>query len=55
MFRAHDIVHSRFFPYEALTIISCNGCVAEVRDNETNETYPVAVGCITRAKKEDAE
>lgn len=47
-FRTNETVYCRFFPYEALVIVSNNGCVAVVRNPETNETYPIGVGCITR-------
>lgn len=53
-FRANETVHCRFFPYEALVVISCNGCVAVVRNPETGETYPIGVGCITRRASEGA-
>jgi hypothetical protein len=47
-YRPNEIVHSRFFPYEALIVVSCDGCVAVVRNPATGETYPAGVGCITR-------
>jgi len=47
-YRPDENVRCRFFPYESLTIISCNGCVAVVRNPKTGETYGLPVGEITR-------
>jgi hypothetical protein len=53
-FRPNETVHCRFAPYEALVVISCNGCIAVVRNPENGETYPIGVGCITRRPSEGA-
>jgi hypothetical protein len=47
-YRPNETVNCRLFPYEELVILSCNGCIAVVRNPETGETYPIAVGLIAR-------
>lgn len=51
-FRTDETVYCRFAPYEALVVISNNGCVAVVRNPDNGETYPIGVGCITRRAPE---
>lgn len=46
MFHANETVYCRF-TREAFTVISCNGCVAILRDGNGNTTGRI-VGEITR-------